>query len=241
LETNLLDLGHYKLEIVKKKIKHIYFRIYPSRGKIIVSAPVNIDRSVLNKAIASKADWLEKHIQKRRPAPIEHAPDKTYTTGETIFFKGKKYSLNVVDQDKKPQVFISSDTRIDLGVKPGSDEGKREKIMREWYRRELKASIGMYVTKWQPIMGVSVNEFNVRKMKTRWGSCNIRARRIWLSLNLIEFDGAYLEYVVVHEMAHLLERKHNARFMNFMDTFLPGWRILKKNLDLANLHGHFFY
>lgn len=135
----------------------------------------------------------------------------------------------------RPKVFIAGDNRIELYVKPGSDILDREKIITAWYRHELKQSIAGFIDKWQSVMGVTVNEYNVRKMKTRWGSCNINARRIWLNLALIQLAAPFLEYVVVHEMAHLLERKHNARFNGFMDKFIPDWRNLKKEMNRFQL------
>ena len=228
-----MDFGNYSFEIVQKKIKHIYFRVYPSKEKIIVSAPIHLDSETLNKAILSKKDWLIEQIKK--PSAVKPGSIKTYTTGEELLFKGKVYSLYVNHQNTRSKVCIIGDHCIDLFVKPGSDVYEREKIITGWYRKELKRSIGKVIAKWQPVMGVIVNEFGVRKMKTRWGSCNINARRIWLNFALIKIADPFLEYVIVHEMVHLLERKHNARFKGFMDQFIPDWRKLKKELDLFSL------
>ncbi|WP_299983121.1 M48 family metallopeptidase [Desulfobacula sp.] len=228
-----MNFGNYSFEIVKKKIKHVYFRVYPSKEKIIVSAPIHLDSGTLNKAILSKSDWLNKQVKKAAAAKPDMA--RTYTTGETLLFKGKVYPLYVNHQNTRSEVFITADNRINLLVKPGSDVYEREKIIVAWYRKELKRSIGKVVAKWQPVMGVIVNEFGVRKMKTRWGSCNINDRRIWLNMALINLVEPFLEYVIVHEMVHLLERRHNARFKGFMDQFIPDWRKLKKELDRISL------
>jgi len=177
-----VSFGNYSFEIVKKKIKHIYFRVYPAKEKIVVSAPVHLDSETLHKAILSKSAWLNKQISKGKN--IKPITVKTVTTGEKVLFK---------------------------------------------------ESIGRHIARWQPVMGVKVNEYGVRKMKTRWGSCNINAGRIWLNFALIKLTDPFLEYVIVHEMVHLLERKHNTRFKGFMDQFIPDWRKLKKELDLFSL------
>ena len=228
-QVEQIKFGNYSFEIVKKKIKNIYFRVYPSKRKIIVSAPVSIDPDTLNKAILSKSDWLNKQVQNDAVEALESA--KTYTTGETLRFKGKIYSLFVNYRKTRPKVFISPDNVLHLTVKPETGFHGREKVMSVWYRNELKRSMGIYIEKWQPRMGVTVNEFNVRKMKTRWGSCNINVKRIWLNLALIKLADPLIEYVVVHEMAHLLESNHNARFKGFMDQFIPEWKKLKKELS----------
>jgi predicted metal-dependent hydrolase len=227
------DFGNYSFEIVRKKIKNIYFRVYPSKEKIVVSAPVHLDPETLNSAILSKSNWLYNQVKKG--ASVKPDPVKTYTTGEKVLFKGKRYSLYVDHQDTRSKVFITGDDRINLVINHGSDVEDREKIITGWYKKQLKRSIAELVAKWQPVIGVTVNEFNVRKMKTRWGSCNINAARIWLNLALVKFEEPFLEYVIVHEMVHLLERKHNARFKEFMNQFIPGWRKLKKELDLSGL------
>ena len=228
-----LNFGNYSFEIVKKKIKHIYFRVYPAKEKIIVSAPIHLDSEKLNKAILSKSEWLNNQVNKG--AVAESKPVKTYTTGEEFLFKGKVYSLYVFHRNAQSKVRINSGSRIDLVVKPGSNVCEREKIIADWYRKELKQSIGRHIARWQPEMGVMVNEYGVRRMKTRWGSCNINAGRIWLNFALIKLADPFLEYVIVHEMVHLLERKHNARFKGFMDQFIPDWKRLKKELDLFSL------
>lgn len=234
MKTEPLDFGGYTVEIVKKKIKNIYFRVYPSKEKIIVSAPVRIDPATLNKAILSKKEWIFKQVKKGvviTPDPVI----RTYADGEEFLFKGKTYSLHVDYKDIRPGVFIFKDGCIHLVVKPCSDACQKETVLDAWYRNELKQSIAGVIEKWQPVMDVTVNSFNVRKMKTRWGSCNVKARRIWLNFSLIHLPDIFLEYVVVHEMVHLLERKHNARFKGFMDQFIPGWRHLKKQLNQFRL------
>jgi len=191
-----------------------------------------MDEETLDNIIFSRLDWLKDQVKK---APIaDPDPVKTYTTGEELLFKGNRCFL-YVHQGNRSRVLVSGENQIHLVVKPGTDVYQREKLIHAWYRKELKQSIAMVVAKWQPRMGVVVNEFNVRKMKTRWGSCNINARRIWLNLALIKLADPFLEYVTVHEMVHLLEKNHNARFKNFMDQFIPDWKKFKKQMNQVRL------
>ena len=150
---------------------------------------------------------------------------------------GDRYLLNVIYQDGPPQVVIRNKGVIDLIVRSKSDTAGRERVLLSWYRRELKQMIPPLIAKWEAIMGVQVVEWGVKEMKTRWGTCNPDARRIWLNLELIKKPASCLEYIVVHEMVHLLERQHGDRFVAYMDTFMPQWRQRREELNQAPL-GH---
>ena len=218
----------FNVEIVQKRIKNIYFRVYPLKETIVVTAPVHIDPETLNRAILSKKDWIIRQVNKTAAKPS--SPVRTYTTGEEFLFKGKAYLLKVIENDREQGIFISNDAYIHVILKPGSGIFEREALLEGWCREEMKRSIIPILEKWQPLIGVNIRQFGVRKMKTRWGSCNITASRIWLNLALIHLPFEFLEYVTVHEMVHLLERGHNARFKGFMDRFIPDWRNLKNKL-----------
>jgi predicted metal-dependent hydrolase len=142
-----------------------------------------------------------------------------------------------VVQNGPARVAIRNKRRIDLFVRPGSDTADRERVMLAWYRQQLKALIPPLIAQWEVAMGVKVAEWGVKQMKTKWGACNIEARRIWLNLELAKKPVQCLEYIVVHEMAHLLERHHNDRFTKLMDSFLPQWRLQRAELNRAPL-GH---
>jgi hypothetical protein len=148
---------------------------------------------------------------------------------------GDRYLLNVVYQDGPPQVAIRNKATIDLMVRNGSDAAQRERVLLAWYRRQLKQMIPSLIAKWEPLMGVQVAEWGVKVMKTRWGACNPEAHRIWLNLELIKKPANCLEYIVVHEMVHLLERHHSERFVACMDAFMPQWRLRRDELNRAPL------
>lgn len=143
--------------------------------------------------------------------------------------------LNVVEHDGPPAVLMPNNATLEIRVRPGAGRDKREAVLAAWYRRRLYAAIPPLIAKWEPEIGVTVAEYRIKKMKTRWGSCNIDARRIWLNLELAKKPPACLEYVLVHEMVHLLERRHNDRFRRLMDRFLPQWRLHRDELNRAPL------
>nr|NJM04694.1 M48 family metallopeptidase [Desulfobacula sp.] len=163
------------------------------------------------------------------------SPEKTYTTGEEFLFKGRAFPLKVIEQDQGKPACIFQEDHIRLMVKPGSTPFDRQGLIDGWCRKEMQQALPLVIDKWEPLIGVKVCRFGVRKMKTRWGSCNTHAARIWLNLSLVHLPPRFLEYVTVHEMVHLLERGHNARFKGFMDRFIPDWRNLKKELKSYRL------
>jgi len=143
----------------------------------------------------------------------------------------------VIEHDGRPRVEVNGKERIDLYVPAGSDAQEREEIMLRWYRKELKALVPPLIEKWQEVIGVSVDDWRIKKMKTRWGSCTIEARRIWLNLELAKKPIPCIEYIIVHELVHLLERNHTDRFRDLMDQFMPQWRYCRDMLNQAPL-GH---
>ena len=142
-------------------------------------------------------------------------------------------SLNVIHHQAPPRIEVGDDQTLDLYVREGSDRARRECVLLEWYRGQLKAQIPPIIAQWEPVLGVQVSAWGVKRMRTRWGSCNIKARRIWLNLELAKRPISSLEYVIVHEMVHFLERLHNDRFFGYMDRFMPGWRQVRDTLNAA--------
>lgn len=225
-----LIIDDIEIELTKKNIKNINLSVHPPNGKVKVSAPKRVDDETIRKFIISKIPWI--NVQRDKFINQEKQEAKKYITGESHYFLGRKYFLNVIYTNKEKQrVNIRDKNYIDLYVRENANSDMREKIMREWYRGELKELIPSLIEKWEPIMGVKVNEFGVKSMKTLWGSCNIYAKRIWLNLELIKKSPICLEYVVVHEMIHLLERSHNKVFVAYMDQFMPNWKEIKAELN----------
>ncbi len=219
-----------EIELVKKDIKNLHLSVFPPNGRVRISAPKKMDNDAIRLFAISKLSWIKK--QRAKFKNQERQPEQEFVSGESHYFLGERYLLNVVYTNKRKQcVEIRNKTYLDLFVREGSVKEKRQKVMKEWYRRELKALIPSLIEKWEPIIGVKVNSWGVKLMKTRWGTCNTTHKRIWLNLELAKKPLACLEYIVVHEMVHLLERHHNERFVSYMDKFLPNWRSIKAELN----------
>jgi len=220
--------GDIPVEITRKDIRTLRLSVHAPDGRVTVSAPVAMTEQSINTYLLARLVWIRKHRQ--RLAIREHAPTHRYTEGESHLFGGQRYALKIVERPVPARVELGHDVLL-LQVRPGTSAERRRSILDAWYRRQLKVAVPGLIAGYQPRMGVRVQEFGVKRMKTRWGTCNPRARRIWLNLELAKAPPACLEYIVVHEMVHLLEPSHNARFHALMDRFLPEWRLRKALLN----------
>ena len=224
----ILIVDDLQIEVTKKKVKYIYLKICHPNGDVKVSAPRYSSLDSIRMFVLSKLPWIKEQQVKvksrKRQVPL------TYKPNEIHFFNGKQYTLDIIEKAGRPKVILNENV-MEVYVKPGSEAGKRKLLIEKLYRKHLIDSIPFYIQKWEPVMRVYVKSYNVKRMRTKWGTCNIRDRRIWLSLELAKKPPHLLEYVVVHEMVHLLERKHSKRFYGFMDRFLPGWREMREELE----------
>lgn len=228
--TKSFIISNKNIDIVvtRKKVKYLRMSVSHLDGSVKISSPLFTSNRAIEQFAVSQLDWIEKH-QKKFQAK-EKPPQLRYESGELHFFKGKPYKLEIKYEKKKP--FISLDNNIlILTVRPDSSMEKRNKILNEWYRTYLKGQIPLLIKKWTPIVGETPLGWGVKNMKTRWGSCNTNSNRIWLSLKLAEKSDSCLEYVVVHEMVHLLERGHGKAFKAHMDRVLPEWRSIRDKLN----------
>lgn len=225
-----LTIGDIEIELIKKNIKNLHLSVHSPNGRVRISAPKKMDDDAIRLFAISKLPWIKK--QQSRFINLEKQPEGKFISGENHYFLGHSYLLNVIYTNSRKQgVTIRNNTYLDLFVHEGSTKQQRKKVMREWYRSELKALIPSLIKKWEPIIGVRVNSWGVKLMKTRWGTCNIVAKRIWINLELAKKHPRCLEYIILHEMVHLLERLHNERFTAYMDRFLPHWRSIKAELN----------
>lgn len=223
-----IEISEITIHILRKDIKNIYLRVYPPNGKVILTCPQLVPSSRLREFIVSKEGWIRKKISKVRSQ--NRLPDYRYVDGEIHFIQGKKCKLKIINSTK-PRVNIRDDKYLDLYIQNESSTSRREMILNEWYRNVLMEQIPVFVSKWEDKLNVSVREWRVKKMKTRWGSCNIKAKRIWLNLELAKRKKSLLDYVVLHEMVHLKERLHNQRFKSILDRQMPDWRQREKDLQ----------
>jgi predicted metal-dependent hydrolase len=223
-----IDIGNIVADVELKDIKNIHLSVYPPSGKVRISAPTRMDLETIRVFAISKLAWIKKQQTKIKQQERESLRD--YTTKESHYFLGKRYLLQVVIIDVKPSVTIKHNSIV-LQVRPNKNIEHKQVVLQEWYRDQLKAVVHKLIGKWSPILQVSVKEFGIKRMKTKWGTCNNRAQRIWLNLELAKKPLECIEYIVVHEMVHLLERTHNVHFIANMDKSLPQWRYIKEELN----------
>ena len=227
-----IELGDICLDVVQKDIKNMYLSIHPPTGRARISAPLRMDLDTIRVFAISKLSWIRKHQDKFRNQSRE-AP-REYITGESHYYLGRRYLLKVIEHNAPPKVVLKHGT-MEMYIRPNTGLEKRGKILDEWYRQRLKEIAPKIIAQYEEAMKVKVNELGIRKMKTKWGSCNTKAKRIWLNLGLAKKGRHYIEYIIVHEMVHLLERHHNDRFIAYMDRFIPRWRFLKEELNRSML------
>lgn len=229
-KTEQITLDDLTITLTRKQVKNINLRVYPAKQEVRISAPHHVSTRTVRKFAAAKRPWIRTKLAGYKVSDQIKKP--TFVSGEKHFYRGDKFELQVSTQKAKPYVQLNKEQRIlAMKVRPGSSKAKRANVLDEWYRARLKEQISGLIDKWEEPMGVSVQEFGVKKMKTRWGSCNTRDRRIWLNLELAKKPADCLEYVVVHEMVHLLERLHNERFYRLMGDFLPTWKETETHLQ----------
>ena len=238
--NHYIKVSDLSVEVVRKDIKNLHVGVYPPHGRVRVAAPYRLDDEAIRLAIISRLGWIRR--QQSSFIAQERQSKREMVTGESHFFHGRRYRLNVVENAGRPSVRIANNTTLELKVRPDTNHAKRLELLECWYRRQLRDQIPDLIASWEPVVGKEVSEWRIRKMKTRWGSCNIEARRIWLNLELVKKPISCLEFVLVHEMVHLLERKHNERFRDLMDQFMPDWNMRRDELNRAPLaHEDWFY
>ncbi|PCK08309.1 MAG: metal-dependent hydrolase [Alteromonadaceae bacterium] len=221
------DVG-VEIIITKKKMKNLRLRVLPPDGTVRVSIPYHVKEPELLNFIYANKDWIEAQVKRVR-ARRQVNDQKMCDGGEHLLW-GKALSLQIVEANKKPSVVVS-DTALVMSLRQGADLDMRQKLLDDFYREEMRRALPPLIDKWQAILGVNVKYWNVKKMRTLWGSCNIQRQRIWFNLALAGKPASSIEYVVVHELLHLIERYHNQRFWGLMDHYLPNWRIGSQILD----------
>jgi len=232
--TSRIDLGDISVDVVFKDIKNIHLGVYPPDGKVRIAAPARMSLDTLRVFAVSKLAWIRQQQRKLREQARETPREFLDRESHTLW--GTRYLLKVVEEDVAPSVVLKPGTMV-LRVRPETSEEKKQTIVSAWYRQQIKEAAADLIVKWEPILGVKAKRIFVQRMKTRWGGCNTESGSIRLNTELAKKPKECLEYVVVHELAHLLERNHSDRFTALMDQCLPQWRQLRKLLNTAPL-GH---
>ena len=227
-----INLGEISVEVVKKDIKNIHLSVYPPTGTVRISAPLRMNIDTIRVFAISRLGWIKKQQQKLKKQEREAPRD--YLDRESHYLWGKRYLLKVVEEDAAPRVELKH-KKIILQVRSGTSRDKKKAILEEWYRERLKEALPTLIAKWEKLMNVKVKRFFVRRMKTRWGSCNPSTKSIRLNTELAKKLPDCLEYIVVHEMAHLREPTHNSRFIALMDSMMPKWEFYREMLNQSPL------
>lgn len=227
--NSFLQLGTIATLVVRKPIKNLHLSVLPPDGWVRVTAPEHMKDEAIRTLIATRLPWIKR--QQAKFAGQERETRREYINGESHHYLGKRYRLELVYQNMAPCVYLKGNKKIVLRVRPGSHTEKRHEIMTEWYRGELHKICKELVTKWQNKIGVQTSFYGIKRMKTRWGTCNQKAGRVWFNLELAKKSFSSIEYVIAHELIHLIEKKHNDRFVFLMNKHLPKWRSEKEDLN----------
>ena len=223
-----VKLGDIAVDVMLKDIKNVHLSVYPPAGKVRISAPKRMSLDNIRAFAISKLAWIRQ--QQRKLHEQERETLREYLDRESHYVWGRRYLLKVVEKDAAPEVKLQHSKMI-LRIRPGTNGETKEAIVAQWYREQIKAAVPDLIAKWKPLMGVKVERLFVQKMKTKWGSCNPGTRSIRLNTDLAKKPAQCLEYIVVHELVHLLEPTHNARFVALMDHFIPKWQFYREQLN----------
>ncbi|KYG79374.1 metal-dependent hydrolase [Roseivirga seohaensis] len=224
-----LHIANLDIDVIRKDIKNMHLAVYPPTGRIRLAAPSRTDDEVIRLFAISKLAWIKRHIKNFKSQARETPRD--FVSGESHYFQGRRYLINVIEHDGRNKVEIKNHKEINLFVKNGASKSEKAKVFKEWYRKELKAQIPEIIEKWEKVMDVKAQAWGVKHMRTKWGTCNTIEKRIWINLELAKKPKNCLEYIIVHELVHLLERSHNDRFIALMNKFMPKWRAHRDELN----------
>ncbi len=233
IESGRFVVEGIEVEVVRKPIKNLHLAVYPPDGRVRIAVPNHIDDTAARMAVVTRLPW----VRRKQASVIEQAREshREMVSGESHYVRGQRYRLEVVEKDAGPQVSITGNKTLRLQVRPGADLNNRRSVLDGWYRELLHTKVPALIDAWSPKVGVDVAEYRIKRMKTKWGSCSIRSRRIWLNLELAKKSPNCLEYIVVHEMVHLLEPTHNERFRYLVSSFLPQWKQRRDELNQSPL------
>lgn len=224
-----LKISGIKVEVNKKAVKNIHLSVLPPDGKVRVSAPLNTTDEAIRLAVIERLGWIKRQVRSFQSQSRQ--TERKFVSGETHYYQGRAYRLQVQIIAVNQSVRLDGGKRMLMTVREGHTPEIRKKLIETWYRNELKSQIPTLLETWQPRVGKNPNQWGVKKMKTKWGSCNTATGSISLNLELIKKPSECLEYILVHELVHLHERNHNERFRKLLTELLPDW---KERRDLLN-------
>jgi predicted metal-dependent hydrolase len=224
-----ISIANLEIDVVRKDIKNMHLAVYPPVGRIRLAAPEHTDPEIIRLFAISKLGWIKKHVKGFKESHRE-SPRK-YISGEAHYFLGKKYMLQVDEGSTKNSITIKGTKKIVMHLRPNTSYESRQRLMKEWYRAHLKSLVPEIISNWEQLIEVKCSDWQVKHMKTKWGSCKTDTKRILLNLELAKKPPICLEYIIVHELVHLLERNHNDNFIRLLNKFMPKWRLHRDELN----------
>ncbi len=223
-----IHLGSLAVEVLRKGIKNIHLSVYPPIGRVKISAPSRMSLQTIRAYAISKLGWIRE--QQKKMQAQERESEREYLNRESHYVWGKRYLLKVIVHNESTGLEMDH-RKLTFYVRPETSAARKEELVEEWYRERLKQAVPPLIAKWEPILGVKVGRLFIQRMKTKWGSCNPSSQNIRINTELARKPKECLEYIVVHEMTHLIEPTHNARFAALMDCYLPRWQIRRQTLN----------
>jgi hypothetical protein len=232
IETQQIVVSGVTVQVIRKAIKNLHLGVYPPNGRVRVAAPLRVSDNAVRLAIVDKLGWI-----KRQRAKFESQPRQSIremVSGESHYVFGRRYRLRVIHDPGRAMVKTRG-RWMEMHVPQGASAAKRSRLLQGWYRERLRERALPLVLKWQHAIDVHLADWGIKRMKTKWGTCNPSAGRIWLNLELAKKPVQCLEYLIVHELVHLVERTHNERFIALMDEHLPNWKARRMLLNAQPL------
>ena len=226
-----LVISGIPIEVTKKSIKNMHLYVKPPNGRVMVCAPLNMKDETIERFVRTKVSWIKKQRAKFKNQARQ--TKREHVSGETLYIWGKQFFLQT-EYGNKNSIKLSGE-KATLTVRKNSTAEQRENYIREWYRKSLKTEIIRLLPKWEKITGLKCSGWQTKYMTTRWGTCNAKTLKIWLNLQLAKKTPECLEYVILHELIHLIEKTHSDRFISLMDKYMPMWRDIKTNLNTQTL------
>lgn len=227
MHAERITIDGVPIDLERKRVKYLRLVIYPQTGRVRLSAPLGMSEERVRSFVISKMAWIKKH--QARIALRQYVPQKTFQSGESISYDGKEYLLEVIPHACETSVAVEN-TYVKLFIRGAYSSRQCAEVIDCWYRKKLQNEIPPLLQRWERHLGVQVHEWGIKRMKTRWGSCNIRKHRIWLNMELAKKSHQCLEYVLLHEMIHLLVPNHSSQFKESMTRWMPEWKTREKEL-----------
>jgi predicted metal-dependent hydrolase len=228
MPTQKINIGGISVDVEFKDIKNVHLSVYPPTGRVRIAAPARMSIDTIRLYAIAKLGWIKK--QQKKLQEQQRETPREYLDRESHYVWGRRYLLKVQEADQTPSVELKHNQMV-MTVRPDAGKEKKEDVVASWYREQLRLAMSPLIAKWEALMGVKSSRIFVQRMKTKWGSCNPHSRSIRLNSELAKKSPECLEYVIVHELVHLLEPTHNNRFVALMDKFMPQWRQFRDELN----------